>query len=428
MLPLVSRAIPTRVGKSVRGLNAPSCLSGHPHAGGEILAFMAMSCAWRGPSPRGWGNHPAQNTAPTRKPGHPHAGGEIRSSIAGNDVRAGPSPRGWGNLQESIRNCGEQRAIPTRVGKSERGGCKPSLPPGHPHAGGEISRQMTDQARPCGPSPRGWGNPFRHLGHRPGNRAIPTRVGKSICRLPLPPASPGHPHAGGEIPLCFPNDFRHRGPSPRGWGNPGGAVAWFNGRRAIPTRVGKSPTCGPMWRRSAGHPHAGGEISPKHFAICSNSGPSPRGWGNRKTNARRAKCHRAIPTRVGKSHGRVRHCAIATGHPHAGGEIPTVACLNDAQAGPSPRGWGNPLTPRLHAERGRAIPTRVGKSFAVRELLPGSAGHPHAGGEISRPLAPHLCRRGPSPRGWGNPPAPTASPWRPRAIPTRVGKSRRAAR
>ena len=133
--------------------------------------------------------------------------------------------------------------------------------PGHPHAGGEIIGTVNPSSLSCGPSPRGWGNPSPSSKKSAAPRAIPTRVGKSPHEAHPPPLPPGHPHAGGEIYMCVPSDDASAGPSPRGWGNLHVATFVVGGERAIPTRVGKSefPTA-PRPRR-AGHPHAGGEIS-----------------------------------------------------------------------------------------------------------------------------------------------------------------------
>ncbi len=72
--------------------------------------------------------------------------------------------------------------------------------------------------------------------------------------------------------------------------------------RAIPTRVGKSLCnflfCCPL----AGHPHAGGEIQAVKMETLKLDGPSPRGWGNQRIWEYNDKGERAIPTRVGKSH------------------------------------------------------------------------------------------------------------------------------
>ncbi len=91
-----------------------------------------------------------------------------------------------------------------------------------------------------------------------------------------------------------------------------------------------------------------------------------------------------------------------TGHPHAGGEITGKVFTAQLPSGPSPRGWGN-----LDGERGqkthvRAIPTRVGKSRRLTSGRWQQPGHPHAGGEIGGCHYCELACVGPSPRGWGN--------------------------
>ena len=71
---------------------------------------------------------------------------------------------------------------------------------------------------------------------------------------------------------------------------------------------------------------------------------------------------RAIPTRVGKSGKTILALNFGAGHPHAGGEITKTRTQADADRGPSPRGWGNLAPPHQRLDLKRAIPTRVGKS------------------------------------------------------------------
>ncbi len=51
-----------------------------------------------------------------------------------------------------------ERAIPTRVGKSYHFTMQLTCSTGHPHAGGEIGRALAKINENLGPSPRGWGN------------------------------------------------------------------------------------------------------------------------------------------------------------------------------------------------------------------------------------------------------------------------------
>ena len=284
------------------------------------------------------------------------------------------------------------RAIPTRVGKSCALGSSVLISAGHPHAGGEIMswRRVFNSA--TGPSPRGWGNRRIGVSSKRGFRAIPMRVGKSTAGTRRGPRPPGHPHAGGEISHPAWVARQAAGPSPRGWGNPSANRTPSATLRAIPTRVGKSCGSGFPPVRFPGHPHAGGEIASTGSLISLRHGPSPRGWGNLSSAPLCSTVRRAIPTRVGKSAVGGLSIDRVAGHPHAGGEIHSCGYSFGESLGPSPRGWGNPRGRSVRLGSSRAIPTRVGKSFHPRlELNPG-AGHPHAGGEISG-VANELRRR-----------------------------------
>ena len=213
---------------------------------------------------------------------------------------------------------------------------------GHPHAGGEIHNIGSNWRFANGPSPRGWGNRLACNRSGRGERAIPTRVGKSSARRSPARCRPGHPHAGGEIYVGARPPQRFCGPSPRGWGNPGPSGKVMRVNRAIPTRVGKSTVGNDDGGAALGHPHAGGEIDGLAVNVHTAIGPSPRGWGNRCTFAIAGPDMRAIPTRVGKSSCLFIFSNPSTGHPHAGGEISGLALAAPPDIGPSPRGWGNP--------------------------------------------------------------------------------------
>ena len=215
----------------------------------------------------------------------------------------------------------------------------------------------------------------------------------------------------------------HCGPSPRVWGNPVLYYIAKHRHRAIPTRVGKSPCAPCRMTCRAGHPHACGEITRRANHSCANAGPSPRVWGNHLRQGAPAIAGRAIPTRVGKSRGRRGRRGTRLGHPHACGEIQHGQHHHRGDGGPSPRVWGNRDADRQTGHRKRAIPTRVGKSAKSIAGLWWSTGHPHACGEIQHHPGDPPRHVGPSPRVWGNHlPLQSMSPYS-RAIPTRVGKS-----
>ena len=132
-------------------------------------------------------------------------------------------------------------------------------------------------------------------------RSIPTRVGKSSDEKQPVSHYPVHPHAGGEIDTACDENLLAGGPSPRGWGNHAREDPFNWGQRSIPTRVGKSLEAASHPLAGAVHPHAGGEIWDKPVEEICKNGPSPRGWGNQKTEDKIPRLLRSIPTRVGKS-------------------------------------------------------------------------------------------------------------------------------
>ncbi len=195
----LARAIPTRVGKTRATSGFTQAKPGHPHAGGENRNAEWPPFSVYGPSPRGWGKRDCYpryprylRAIPTRVgktfigwgrwgggAGHPHAGGENASRVPSWSALRGPSPRGWGKRLTAQTYPPVARAIPTRVGKTQRDRRQRPIDPGHPHAGGENRSNRGIAIRPAGPSPRGWGKPHRGPWHICASRAIPTRVGKT---------------------------------------------------------------------------------------------------------------------------------------------------------------------------------------------------------------------------------------------------------
>ena len=152
------RAIPTRVGTSRSNIQMRSGASGHPHAGGDIECGVAGPAVTDGPSPRGWGHlsrFPLDRgrirAIPTRvgtsvishevagrSTGHPHAGGDIVAAGEAGSASVGPSPRGWGHPNNGHTPGHSIRAIPTREGTSQKKAAHIATSAGHPHAGGDI--------------------------------------------------------------------------------------------------------------------------------------------------------------------------------------------------------------------------------------------------------------------------------------------------
>ena len=178
-------------------------------------------------------------------------------------------------------------------------------------------------------------------------------------------------------------------------------VANYGGARTIPTRVGRTAErVGGMDAR-ADHPHAGGENNPPMKSIILSLGPSPRGWGERAALGEIRQRHRTIPTRVGRTSLSHPLSYQSTDHPHAGGENSGGRGRGRGRDGPSPRGWGEPVSFAHDIACDRTIPTRVGRTSTTAADSKTTADHPHAGGENDRFDAIPFGHRGPSPRGWG---------------------------
>ena len=135
----------------------------------------------------------------------------------------------------------------------------------------------------------------------------------------------------------------------------------------------------------------------------SESGPSPRGWGEHKKAGGYNSIRRTIPTRVGRTETQRPSGATGSDHPHAGGENPLEFSSRSPSSGPSPRGWGEHEGCHVAPHISRTIPTRVGRTGCTRRGSVPPADHPHAGGENEPFESGFAGFHGPSPRGWGEP-------------------------
>ena len=232
---------------------------------------------------------------------HPHARGENLSRVTRGRRLTGPSPRAWGKHKHSTPRERGGRTIPTRVGKTWCPSNAAACITDHPHARGENLHRCDNPACVNGPSPRAWGKRILAREKRKLSRTIPTRVGKTSSRSAAGRPSSDHPHARGENePWLCRGEF-HYGPSPRAWGKRIPGRARGGSRRTIPTRVGKTETRAPLPGGVPDHPHARGENYVHRMPGLLRHGPSPRAWGKLREYTPDAVELRTIPTRVGKT-------------------------------------------------------------------------------------------------------------------------------
>ena len=129
-------------------------------------------------------------------------------------------------------------------------------------------------------------------------------------------------------------------------------------------------------------------------------GSSPRAWEPRIGADGARGAHRFIPTCVGTTSWAKKIAAVFTVHPHVRGNHSQANHLDHVAPGSSPRAW-EPQRPLLSflMER-RFIPTCVGTTPELVELIAAVAVHPHVrGNHSSPPLSPSFLP-GSSPRAW----------------------------
>ena len=439
----VSRTIPTGVGKTYENAGSFVPLSDHPHGRGENRVNFQTGNLRCGPSPRAWGKPAEQpaifaevRTIPTgvgktrtnragarRGADHPHGRGENRETNLTNGRRHGPSPRAWGKLGSPIELDIATRTIPTGVGKTNVFELVKPKMADHPHGRGENPGDGAPNAPDTGPSPRAWGKLKLNAVNRAFPRTIPTGVGKTSSSSDHHFVFPDHPHGRGENYWHIERFRTSIGPSPRAWGKLTSPETSFVSSRTIPTGVGKTMRDTPKPGGISDHPHGRGENSLIIRLRPVKPGPSPRAWGKRFLPIQTAGYSRTIPTGVGKTTARMQLGSCAADHPHGRGENICWTIASSAVNGPSPRAWGKRLNRRARQRDIRTIPTGVGKTDHLSNVLRLFSDHPHGRGENLRNGVRSLFRAGPSPRAWGKLWSAFGLFTRPRTIPTGVGKT-----
>ena len=167
----------------------------------------------------------------------------------------------------------------------------------------------------------------------------------------------------------------------------------------------------------------GGENLSSRATWSANAGPSPRGWGERAKQQTLVASRRTIPTWVGRTQHSLNRVRPNADHPHVGGENGAALMPWTLIRGPSPRGWGELHSFNCEGSLWRTIPTWVGRTDGAGAGGVRSPDHPHVGGEndfAPEVVAPLL---GPSPRGWGEPRLLATEGGILRTIPTWVGRT-----
>ena len=131
----------------------------------------------------------------------------------------------------------------------------------------------------------------------------------------------------------------------------------------------------------------------RNKSIFYTSGSSPRVWGQEYPRAE-CRCQNGIiPTRVGTSVYVVKLRCDKRDHPHACGDKASVALQEVSETGSSPRVWGQVIVCKLDNGNIRIIPTRVGTRSIDSVHHHSREDHPHAcgGQEYGSIFSPSSC-------------------------------------
>ena len=212
------RSIPAWAGKPVMPSPDRWRLAVHPRVGGETTEGASRSTAIEGPSPRGRGNRddsdrvrrrsgsiPAWAGKPrqglscrARGQVHPRVGGETPDLWFRVIHDTGPSPRGRGNHPAQNDGGRSGRSIPAWAGKPTTRPRRMVTRRVHPRVGGETAQKELNLRVDEGPSPRGRGN-LRPVDHQhPAGGSIPAWAGKPAGRERVGRSAEVHPRVGGE--------------------------------------------------------------------------------------------------------------------------------------------------------------------------------------------------------------------------------------
>ena len=177
-----------------------------------------------------------------------------------------------------------------------------------------------------------------------------------------------HPHAYGDKAGSLISVGCGAGSSPRVWGQESLDMTVCGEFRIIPTRMGTSKCRSYTHKVDWDHPHAYGDKKITHFCVDSNTGSSPRVWGQAGLFCVHYQQHRIIPTRMGTSTIGSLDFHRQQDHPHAYGDKNALLIIPKLAVGSSPRVWGQDILTDKGRYNIRIIPTRMGTRSRPKKI------------------------------------------------------------
>ena len=292
----------------------------------------------------------------------------------------GLSPRGRGNpgRASSCRQCAG--SIPAWAGEPRRTRRGKRSAGVYPRVGGGTRGRALSAIDAQGLSPRGRGNPDAGGAAARSGRSIPARAGEPRARDGSPGGTEVYPRVGGGTPTSTPEVRSVSGLSPRGRGNRDRGRVQRETAGSIPAWAGE-PRSLPRWiPRVWVYPRVGGGTQVERRIVRVRGGLSPRGRGNLP----RHQCGRpgggSIPAWAGEPQRGLSVPYPAGVYPRVGGGTVRAQMMQESSGGLSPRGRGNPSSPRPGAGRARSIPAWAGEPGWPEGWSSGSRVYPRVGG------------------------------------------------
>ena len=128
------------------------------------------------------------------------------------------------------------------------------------------------------------------------------------------------------------------------------------------------------------HPRVGGGTGGDDPAYVTLRGPSPRGRGNRSETGIYEIVARTIPAWAGEPSDQTLRCSAQGDHPRVGGGTRLGGETETCQAGPSPRGRGNPARLAALDMVAGTIPAWAGEPAPEAKGVCPAKDHPRVGG------------------------------------------------
>ncbi len=248
---------------------------------------------------------------------------------------------------------------------------------------GEHCRGATRPTRPTGPSPRARGalGVAELVDVQPGT--IPACAGSTVWSHSDNTAAGDHPRVRGEHGT---RGAQHV------------TAAW-----TIPACAGSTRRPPRSARGQGDHPRVRGEHGILAGALLLAVGPSPRARGARGGGPCAGARVGTIPACAGSTPAPSTTGSSSRDHPRVRGEHESGGGAGGAQAGPSPRARGAPLTSALRPVDRGTIPACAGSTLIAGLDLSGGGDHPRVRGEHSPTRIQGRGLLGPSPRARGAP-------------------------